>query len=87
MSTPPPIAPIFNDLQSSVTSPLEDLDDTATALEQSLRSLTQKLSFFSSGSNLDPTVIGQTADAISKVSQALMHVKQLRWSENQALGS
>ena len=52
-----------------------------------MRSLTQKLNFYSSGNNVDSLMIGQTADAISKVSQALMHVKQLRWSERQALGS
>lgn len=68
-------------------SSLHDLDSTTAALEQSLRSLTQRLGFFSNGNNVDVTSIGQAADAIGKVAQALMHVKQLRWSELQALGS
>ena len=68
-------------------STIRSLDSTAATLERSLRSLTERLNLFSSGGNVDAVMIGQTADAISKVSQALIHVKQLHWSEQQALGS
>lgn len=60
------------------------LEDSADALELSLRALTEKLRFLTQGSNIDATYIGQTADAISRVSQALMQVKQLRWNESRA---
>ncbi|KAJ3559838.1 hypothetical protein NM688_g93 [Phlebia brevispora] len=63
------------------------LDETAVVLEHSMRSLKDRLNFFSSGNNVDAVLIGQTADAISKVVQALMSVKELNWSERQALGS
>ncbi|KAJ3490325.1 hypothetical protein NLI96_g1545 [Meripilus lineatus] len=65
-------------------SSVATLEDSADALEMSLQALTEKLRFLTKGSNIDATYIGQTADAISRVSQALMQVKQLRWNESRA---
>lgn len=76
---------LFYQLAEQTT--FQTLDTTAATLERSMRALTEKLGFFTSGPNVDAVMIGQTADAISKVSQALTHVKQLSWSEKQALGS
>lgn len=73
--------------QPAEQTTFQTLDTTAVALERSMRALTEKLGLFTSGPNVDAVMIGQTADAISKVSQALTHVKQLSWSEKQALGS
>ncbi|EJF62998.1 hypothetical protein DICSQDRAFT_103439 [Dichomitus squalens LYAD-421 SS1] len=61
------------------------LEDTAQSLECTLVVLSERLQTYASGSIIDPGPIGQTADAISKVSQALLQVKQLLWSERQAL--
>lgn len=60
------------------------LQHSATALESSLAALTDKLTSLSKGPVVDAVYIGQTADAMSKVSQALTHVKQLQWSETHA---
>jgi len=59
------------------------LEVTAKSLELTLRALSEKLSFLSSGQfPLDPPSIAITADAIGKVTQALAQVKQLHWSES-----
>jgi hypothetical protein len=58
------------------------LDDTSRALQTSLRALSGRLT--SSSSNLkalDPISIGATADAIGKVAQALVRIRQLQSSE------
>ncbi|KAI0352696.1 hypothetical protein OH77DRAFT_1428104 [Trametes cingulata] len=60
------------------------LEVSARSLEQSLLALSARLDSLSAGPLLDPAPIGQTADTIAKVSQALTQVKQLLWSENQA---
>ncbi|KAI0786391.1 hypothetical protein C8Q75DRAFT_271067 [Abortiporus biennis] len=72
--------------QGSHTPPstLVHLQRSAETLETSLVVLTEKLNTLSKGPNVDPSYIGQTADAINKVAQALMNVKQLHWSESQA---
>lgn len=51
---------------------------TVVALGNSLQSLTDRLQVVSSPGTFDATLIGQMADAISKVSQALLSVKQLQ---------
>ncbi|KAI0773847.1 hypothetical protein C8Q74DRAFT_1316848 [Fomes fomentarius] len=61
------------------------LETTARSLEETLIALSARLNSFASASIVDPSSIGQTADAISKVSQALAKVKELLWSEHQAL--
>ncbi|KAI0637777.1 hypothetical protein C8Q77DRAFT_1214790 [Trametes polyzona] len=75
---PEPAAPVT---RSSTTSALEA---SARSLENSLLSLSARLDSLSAAPILDPTPIGQTADTIAKVSQALTQVKQLLWSEDQA---
>ncbi|KAI0771469.1 hypothetical protein BD413DRAFT_475844 [Trametes elegans] len=60
------------------------LEVSARSLERSLVSLSARLDSLSGGTILDTTPIGQTADTIAKVSQALTQVKQLLWSEEQA---
>ncbi|CAL1702179.1 unnamed protein product [Somion occarium] len=60
---------------------LATLEGTARALESSLRVLTERINLLSQASVVNPTSIGQTADAIYKVSLALQQVKQLHWSE------
>ena len=64
------------------TQPADTLElpliPTVVALGNSLQSLTDRLQVVSSPGTFDATLIGQTADAISKVSQALLSVKQLQ---------
>ncbi|KAL6299102.1 hypothetical protein BKA93DRAFT_872543 [Sparassis latifolia] len=60
------------------------LDASADSLVLSLHALSERLNLLSGGSIVDPSLIAQTADAISKVSQALTQVKQLQWSEHLA---
>ncbi|KAF9452474.1 hypothetical protein P691DRAFT_756399 [Macrolepiota fuliginosa MF-IS2] len=69
-----------------VSSPIIDtLDSSAKALQLALQTLTSRLTSLSANSTLaDPASIATTADAISKVTQALSQVKQLQWSEAQA---
>ncbi|RPD61960.1 hypothetical protein L226DRAFT_535337 [Lentinus tigrinus ALCF2SS1-7] len=67
---------------SSTSSALEA---SARSLEMSLVALSERLNAYTTAPFIDPTPIGQTADAMSKVSQALTQVKQLLWSESQAL--
>ncbi|KAG6813487.1 hypothetical protein H0H92_010512 [Tricholoma furcatifolium] len=63
------------------------LDESASALQGTLRSLSSRLNTMIGTPNaVDPLSIGVTADAISKVVQAISHVRQLQWSENQAHG-
>lgn len=63
------------------------LDESSQALQATLQSLSLRLRFLTSAHpGLDVASIGSTADAISKVTQALTHVKQLQWSERQAIG-
>ena len=49
-----------------------------------MQSLTRRLGSASSGSGFDARVVGETAEAIEKVSRALMKVKELQWSEREA---
>ncbi|KAM5532429.1 hypothetical protein V8D89_013923 [Ganoderma adspersum] len=73
-------APVY---QGSSTS--SALEATARSLERSLVVLSERLDSYASGPIIDPGPISQMADAINKVSQALTQVKQLLWSEKQAL--
>ncbi|KAI1792946.1 hypothetical protein LXA43DRAFT_299981 [Ganoderma leucocontextum] len=73
-------APVY---QGSSTS--SALEATARSLEHSLIALSERLNSYARGPIIDPGPISQTADAIYKVSQALTQVKQLLWSEKQAL--
>ncbi|KAJ3573863.1 hypothetical protein NP233_g2135 [Leucocoprinus birnbaumii] len=55
------------------------------ALQLSLQTLTARLTSLSSNPTfVDPASIATTADAITKVTQAISQVKQLQWSETQA---
>ena len=65
-------------------STLATLEASASALEHSLVTLTQRLHILHQSPIVDPSAIGQTADAISKVSLALQQVKELHWRENNA---
>ena len=67
------------------TSTMSALEATALSLERSLVVLSEHLNRHTNGSIIDPPSIGETADAISKTSQALSQVKQLLWSESRAL--
>ncbi|GBE79324.1 predicted protein [Sparassis crispa] len=68
----------------ATTSTVSALDASADSLVLSLHALSERLNILSGGSIVDPSLIAQTADAISKVSQALTQVKQLQWSEHLA---
>jgi len=61
------------------------LEASVNALEASLHALSRRLTSLT-GEQLvvDPASISQTADAITKVSAALIQVKQLQWSEKGA---
>jgi len=64
------------------------LETSARALELTLHTLSGRLTFLSSGQAMvDPSSVALTADAINKVAQALSQVKQLQWSESQAVTS
>ncbi|KAF8975530.1 hypothetical protein BDQ17DRAFT_1441479 [Cyathus striatus] len=67
-----------------VASPLGALDESVNALRACVHALSTKLNVLSSLGALDTTAIANTADAISKVTQALTHVRQLQWSETHA---
>lgn len=54
-----------------------DIINAADSLQQSLRALTDRLKYLSTSQGIDVVLIGQTADAIAKVSQALILVRQL----------
>ncbi|PIL36740.1 hypothetical protein GSI_00429 [Ganoderma sinense ZZ0214-1] len=73
-------APVY---QGSSTS--SALEATARSLEHSLVVLSERLNAYTSGPIIDTGPVSDTADAINKVSQALTQVKQLLWSEKQAL--
>ncbi|KAF8076302.1 hypothetical protein FPV67DRAFT_409706 [Lyophyllum atratum] len=64
--------------------PDQVLEESSLALQASLHALSARLRTLSaSQAATDLSSIGLTADAISKVTQALTHVRQLQWSENQ----
>ncbi|KAK0468303.1 uncharacterized protein EV420DRAFT_1635554 [Desarmillaria tabescens] len=72
------------DAHLNTTLPL--LRDAIKALEQTIQMLTLKLTALSDGRlPMDLLAISYAADAISKTTQALTHVKQLEWSELQNL--
>lgn len=73
-----------NHSQETRSSTSSALEVSARSLEQSLLALSARLDTLSAGPILDTASIGQTADTIAKVSQALAQVKQLLWSEQQA---
>ncbi|KAH9853806.1 hypothetical protein C2E23DRAFT_867798 [Lenzites betulinus] len=60
------------------------LEASARSLERTLLALSARLDSLTDAPVLNPTAIGQTADTIAKVSQALAQVKGLLWSEGQA---
>ena len=64
---------------------IRTLQTTAETLEQSLKRLTERLKFLSNGEAFDVAMIEKTAEAITKVTQALIKVKELLWSERQAV--
>ncbi|OSX60456.1 hypothetical protein POSPLADRAFT_1047893 [Postia placenta MAD-698-R-SB12] len=57
------------------------LDSSAQSLELSLHALSERLKVLVSGAIIDPSLIAQTADAITKVSQALAQVRHLQRNE------
>lgn len=59
------------------------LDSSAQSLELSLHALSERLKVLVSGAIIDPSLIAQTADAITKVSQALAQVRHLQRNEGQ----
>ncbi|KAG6918935.1 hypothetical protein DXG01_010590 [Tephrocybe rancida] len=68
---------------------LQALEKSATALQSSLLALSARLTTISGPQALiDPSSIGVTADAISKVTQALTYVRQLQlqWGESHTQG-
>ncbi|KAH9947269.1 hypothetical protein B0H21DRAFT_345451 [Amylocystis lapponica] len=69
------------------TSTTSALDASASSLELTLHALSDRLKSLASMPVVEPSLIAQTADAITKVSQALMQVKQLLWNENQTYGA
>ncbi|KAI0751325.1 hypothetical protein C8Q80DRAFT_1156652 [Daedaleopsis nitida] len=69
----------------SASSTSSALETTVQSLEQTLVALSERLNSYASSPIIDPAPIGQTADAISKVTQALTQIKQLLWNENEAL--
>jgi hypothetical protein len=79
-----PGASMPTDIQTYQTNTsVPALEVTAKSLELSLRTLSERMTFLSSGQNpLDPSSIALTADTIGKVTQALAQVKQLHWSES-----
>ncbi|OCH93593.1 hypothetical protein OBBRIDRAFT_724481 [Obba rivulosa] len=83
MARPSPHAQMPRGSSSTYTA----LEISAQSLELSLHSLSDRLNSLSSSAVVEPTLIAQTAEAISKVSLALTQVKQLQWSEEQARGS
>ncbi|KAJ7700002.1 hypothetical protein B0H17DRAFT_1048207 [Mycena rosella] len=62
---------------------LAALDESAQALDLTLRALSTRLSSLTAG-HADPSSIGSVADAVSKVVQALAQVRQLQWAEKHA---
>ncbi|THH17945.1 hypothetical protein EW146_g2941 [Bondarzewia mesenterica] len=73
-----PKAPLITTVphQSPITQ--ASLDASVHALESTLLSLSQRLLLHSGQTIVDPSSIGQTADAMSKVAQALLLLKQLQ---------
>ncbi|KAI0698929.1 hypothetical protein BC835DRAFT_1268613 [Cytidiella melzeri] len=69
---------------SFIQTTIRTLQSAAETLEQTLQTLTERIHFLSASEVFDAVMIGQTADAISKVSHALMTVKELGRSERQA---
>ncbi|PBL02492.1 hypothetical protein ARMGADRAFT_1005850 [Armillaria gallica] len=85
-SMPPASTAITHRPDPHLNTTLPLLRDAIKALEHTLQMLTLKLSALSDGRlPMDPLAISNTADAISKTTQALTHVKQLEWSEMQNL--
>ncbi|KAG6857354.1 hypothetical protein H0H87_005657 [Tephrocybe sp. NHM501043] len=73
--------------KTAVDNRLQTLEESASALQSTLRTLSARLNTISGlQAAIDPTSIGVTADAIIKVTQALSHVRQLQWSELHAQG-
>jgi len=62
----------------SPISPGIAVDETLQALQASLRVLSGRLTQITSNQMIDPGSVGATADAITKVVQALVQVKQLQ---------
>ncbi|GJE84707.1 hypothetical protein PsYK624_007830 [Phanerochaete sordida] len=58
----------------------QDIATSADSLQQSLRALSERLKTVSSPYGMDVALIGQTADAMSKVAQALLQLQQLQHS-------
>jgi len=70
------------------SSGIAGLEASTRSLELTLNALSQRLTSLAGGQvPIDPTSISQTAEAISKVTHALIQIKQLQWSEHQAQDS
>lgn len=67
-------------IQGHDTSLEQDIASSADALQQSLRVLSERLKILSNPYSIDVALIGQTADAMSKVAQALLQLKELQQS-------
>jgi len=78
----PPSTP-GGDISIQSGSALQVLAESSNALQSTLRTLSARLTALSATQAPDTTSIGSTADAINKVTQALIHVRQLQWSEEQ----
>lgn len=68
----------------SVTSAIPSLAVTDEALQNTLHTLSARLNTLTNTNLVDAVNLGNTADAISKVVQALAQVKALQWSEARA---
>ncbi|EGO00003.1 hypothetical protein SERLA73DRAFT_180361 [Serpula lacrymans var. lacrymans S7.3] len=80
-----PHAASTQDIQTSVSATASALTTSSRSLEMTLQVLSRKLnSLCNDPAMVDPSSVSVTADAISKVTQALASVKQLQWSESQA---
>ncbi|KAI0829417.1 hypothetical protein BC628DRAFT_1360434 [Trametes gibbosa] len=66
------------------SSAFSALEVSAGSLERTLLALSTRLDSLADAPVMNPIPIGETADTIAKVSQALAQVKGVLWSENQA---
>jgi len=70
---------------ASDSSTIAALEASAWSLELTLNTLSERLASLAGVQvPVDPSSISQTAEAISKVTLALIQIKQLQWSERQA---
>lgn len=81
VQAPHSMEPIAQTAQKNKT--ISALEVAANSLELSLHTLSERLTFLSSGqSPLNAPSIAEAAEAINKVTEALAQVKRLHWSES-----